>query len=373
MKNLTDLDITPGLRVLVRVDANVSLGDNGIVDPFEAWRIDAILPTLTYLQEKKAKTIVVAHLGRDGATLKPVYDYMKQHIDLGFTPALQGEVVDTMMVSMGHGSTLLLENLRSNPGEEDNNESFSKMLASYADVYVNEAFSVSHREHASIVGIPRFLPGYAGLHLHKEYEELMNVRTCSEKLLLVVGGAKFGTKLPLIKKFAEEGHTIFVTGALAHPCMRARGMNIGRSLVDETANVDDIAQKDTVHLPSDVRLQTGEVVPSTDVGDHDVIVDAGPQTLIDFEEALKTHTYVLWNGPWGAYEDGHTEGTLAAAKLIARYNTHSVVGGGDTVTLLAEHDLLHRFNFVSTGGGAMLNFLTEGTLPGIEALSSHVV
>jgi len=269
----------------------------------------------------------------------------------------------------------LLENLRTDPGEKTNDPQFAKFLASYGDIYVNDAFAASHREHASIVGIPAHLPSYAGLLMEEEIQGLRNALMPPKPYVFILGGAKFETKLPLIEKFMHIADTVFVGGALAHNILQARGYEIGASIVSEgDFALDEIAHSKSVQVPSEVVVRKGDEVIVKDVADvasDEQIVDAGAGTLADLTALIDKAQFVLWNGPLGYYEGGFDEGSNDLARIIGEARADSLVGGGDTLTAIHKTGVEEGFETISTGGGAMLEFLLNETLPGIDALEKR--
>lgn len=363
-----------GKRVLVRADFNVPLGDDGIVDPTEAWRIERALPTLEFLRNEGARIIIVSHLGREGESLKPVADYMQQFFQIGFSPTITGHIVEEQIEQLPHGGAVLLENIRREEGEKNNDSELARKLADYADIYVNEAFPVCHREHASIVGVPKLLPHYAGIQLMQELEAMDSLRMDPPKpLLVILAGAKFGTKLDLVRQFLPVADYVVVAGALPNKIFQLRGLEIGQSMVDDSVEINDLVQNDKIVLPTDVTVKRdGEhvVVLPNEVLSTDTIMDAGPATVQAITRLVKQSQAVLWNGPLGNYEAGFPEQTIALAQALAEVEAKTIVGGGDTVAVLAQHKLIDQFDFVSTGGGAMLDYLVDGELPGVEALKN---
>lgn len=326
MKSILDAKDLKGKRVLVRVDWNVVKGGRVAND----FRIKKSLPTIEHLIDAGAHVILATHLEEGN--------------------------IEPLKVFIPHGVELL-PNLRENSGEETNTEEFAKELAAKADIYVNEAFSASHRKHASIVGVPKLLPSFAGLRFSREIKELSKVFYPKKPFLFILGGAKFDTKLPLLKKFVTIADDIFVGGALANNFFKEIGRDVGQSLVsDGDFNLGELLNSDKIMLPEDTIVQ------------DDKILDAGPIALEKLKEKIAVAKLILWNGPLGNYELGYKVATLELAKLIAESGVESIVGGGDTLAAIEELNLLDKFSFVSTGGGAMLDFLATGTLPGIEAL-----
>jgi phosphoglycerate kinase len=337
MKIITELkkkDLL-GKKVLVRVDFNVPIKNGRIIDDF---RIQQSLPTIKYLLKNGAKVILMSHLGSDGsASLTPVARYLKKNLAQ---------------------SVELLGNLRSDLGEQENDSEFAKQLASRADLYVNDAFSVSHRAHASVVGVPKYLPSYIGLLFAKEFQNLSLALKPKGKMVVILGGLKFQTKIPLIKKFLKTADQIFIGGALANSFMKALGCDIGASIADGDVDyIKPFLKNKKILLPVDViKNQKNQ------------IVDIGPEALKQIEQMIKGAKLIVWNGPMGWFETGAKKGTLETARIIARAKGKSIVGGGDTLSAIEELKLLKNFTFVSTAGGAMLDFLATGTLPGIKAL-----
>lgn len=363
---LRDAQGLEGKRVLLRIDANVPLSDGKIADDF---RLKKVIPTIEYLRSKGAQTIIVSHLeSKDGAaSLRPVADYFSRFFPVTF---------DGLKEYRGSSGdqVVLLENLRANPGEVSNDPLFSDMLAALADMYVNDAFAVSHREHASIVGVPARLPSYGGLLLESEVRNLSKAFNPPHPFVFIIGGLKFQTKIPLVKKLAQTADRIFVGGALANSFWKVRGFEVGDSAVDsDLSGIGEFVSHPKIMLPEDVVVsRSGEkVICAPDaVQKGDVIVDAGPLSLEMLRKELLGSQLILWNGPLGKFEEGYHEGTNALARIISEIGStaSSIVGGGDTIASIEETHILDTFGFVSTGGGAMLDFLANETLPGLKAL-----
>jgi 3-phosphoglycerate kinase len=274
---------------------------------------------------------------------------------------------------MKNGDVVLLENLRFYEGEKNNDMAFARQLASFGDMYVNEAFPSSHREHASIFSVPKLIPSYAGLQLEKEVEHLSRTFNPPRPFVFILNGAKFETKLPLLKKFLEIADTVFVGGALANDFFKQKGYELGTSLVS-AGNIDlsQYASNTKLLLPIDVMDEKKQIWLPEGFPKDGKIVDAGPKTMAMLKEKIAGARFVLWNGTIGLYELGYNKGTEDLAKCIAENTKRglmSVVGGGDTVAALEDMKLTQDFTFVSSGGGAMLDFLAKGTLPGIQALN----
>ena len=364
-KTLKDIIDVKGKKVLVRVDFNVPIENGKVVDPY---RIEKSLPTINFLREKGARLILISHLDeKSGTTLRPVAKYLEAEFPVIFSEDFSDK----------EGDVVLFENLRNSKGEEANDVAFAKELAGLADIYVNDAFSVSHRPHASIVGVPEFLPSYAGLQMEAEIKNLTDMFNPPHPFLFILGGAKFDTKLPLIQKFLKTADHVFVGGALANNFFKEEGLNIGKSLVSEgDFHINELLQDHKLILPPDVTVEVGgkkEVKATNKVKDDESILDAGPETVELLKELIPQMKCVLWNGPLGNYEKGFTEPTIALGKILAESDVESVVGGGDTLAAIASSGVEEKISFVSTGGGAMLQFLLDETLPGIEALKNSKI
>ncbi|HEY4496269.1 MAG TPA: phosphoglycerate kinase [Candidatus Paceibacterota bacterium] len=359
-----------GKKVLLRLDLNVPIKDDKVVDDF---RIRKILPTLELLHYAGARTIILSHLeGKGGDSLRPVWQELIKKFTVSFSADLSelaknaGDLED--------GNFTLLENLRVNVGEKANDENFAKKLASFGEIFVNEAFAVSHRAHASIVGLPKLLPSFAGPLFAEEVRELSGALKPDRPALFILGGAKFETKLPLLKKFISLYDLVFVGGALANDFFKAQGFNIGSSLVSKTSlNLASLVESN-LHLPNDAIVRNAVAISTKaldKISQGEKIVDAGPNTVEILRKLVSRVQFILWNGPLGEYEAGFDNGTKNLATLIAQSQAKSVVGGGDTVTAITALGLEDKFSFVSTGGGAMLDFLANETLPGLQSLLIH--
>jgi phosphoglycerate kinase len=380
MKTLTDIEYLKDVRILLRMDFNVPIKDGKVVNDY---RIRMGLPTIQVLQKAGAKVIIISHIEvKEGEvdTLKPVASSLQNlGIPVKFVDNVKNAAKE--IAEMKSGEYILLENIRHSAGEKTNDSAFAKELASLADIYVNDAFAVSHREHASIVGVPKYIPSYAGLQFEKEVKELSRAFSPEHPFLFILGGAKFETKLPLLERFIRSADQIFVGGALAHDFFHDRGYELGKSLVSETNfDLTKYSASGRILLPVDVVLSDGRVVAPDTLSKADRIVDAGPKTLEILKTAIDSAKFILWNGPAGYYEGGLKNGTLEIAKMIASRSTGgigdavsedavTIIGGGDTLAAIAELSIENRFTFVSTAGGAMLDYLAKGSLPGIDALN----
>ncbi|MFA7169488.1 MAG: phosphoglycerate kinase [Candidatus Paceibacterota bacterium] len=384
MKSIKDIENLKGKRVLVRVDFNVPLGNDGVVDDNEAWRITAALPTIKYLLENNAKIILMSHLGRpDGQVVEemrlgPVQDFLSEILGISVTktPDCIGEIAEDAVNGMQEGEIVLLENLRFHSEEEENDIEFAKKLAALGDVYVNEAFSASHRAHASVEAITKFLPSYAGLGLEKEINALSKVIDDPVRpATIIMGGLKAETKLPVINFLLDKFDNILIGGVIANFLLESSGIDIGKSVKDDL-DISEAKKIDLnnpkIHIPVDVLTDdpdNKEVDLSTDkVGDF-CILDIGEKTLAQYKEIIKNSGTVVWNGSVGLFEkDEYARGTREIARTMAESSAETIIGGGDTILALTNFGYIDEMKHVSTGGGAMLEFLSGKKLPGIEAL-----
>lgn len=361
-----------GKRVVVRLDLNVPLEGGMVRDDY---RIRESLPTLRFLRECGARTVILSHIGKGkpSDTLRPVVEHLEKEFPVVFLPELMSPENVRMTNEMKDGDVLLLENIRHSEGEENNDPAFAQYLASLGDLYVNDAFSVSHRLHASVVGVPALLPHFAGLRFVQEVERLASAFTPEHPFLFILGGAKIETKMPLLKKFLDRADHVFVGGAIANNFIKVAGNEIGTSVYDaaELEGLDQFVHHEHLIIPSDVVVKNAagaHAATLAEVTEGDMIVDVGLETIKHLEQVIGEAKLVVWNGPLGFYEEGFTEGTRELLDLIAGSRAESIIGGGDTVALINEMGAIEKFSFVSTGGGAMLDYLANETLPGIEAL-----
>lgn len=371
LRTIEDAGDVAGKRVLLRVDLNTPVVDGKVSDPY---RIDQIIPTIDMLRLKKAKIIILAHTETKGNTsLWPMADYLNGFVKVHFAKDLFSAETVSMIADMEDGDVVMLENLRSDEGEKANDEAFAKKLAQYADIYVNDAFSVSHRKHASVVGVPQFLPSYAGPLFINEVENLSKAFNPSHPFVFILGGAKFDTKLPLIEKYLDKADGVVVVGALANNVFKTKGFEVGVSLVSPgDFGIDAMLNNPKFVAPVDVTVKKAdgsmEIKKANEVLVDEYIGDAGSETVEKIGELVKNASLVVWNGPLGNYEEGFTEQTEKLAEIIAGSDATTIVGGGDTLASIEKLNLAHKFSFVSTAGGAMLDFLVNETLPGIDAL-----
>jgi len=387
--SVRDADVA-GKRVLVRVDFNVPLDGGRVADDT---RIRAALPTIELLRERGASVVLVSHLGRPKGkvvpelSMQPVGDHLSELLGgvlVRQASAVVGEDVETMAAGLGAGDVLLLENVRFEPGETENDPALAKALAALADLYVNDAFGAAHRAHASTAGVAEHLPGYAGLLLEREVTELTRVVESPQRpLLVVLGGAKVSDKVGVIDRFLEVADEILIGGAMCFSFFRAQGIATGNSLVEEegvgmAAEALERATDSACELRLPVDLVLGESFDAgtevrrsdgAEVPDGWMGLDVGPRSAASYAEAIGAAGTVLWNGPMGAFELApFAAGTRAVAEAVAAAPGTTVVGGGDSVAALQQFGLADKVDWLSTGGGASLELLEGKKLPGVEAL-----
>ena len=364
-----------GKKVIVRAGLDLPVDEHGEVT--DLFRLKKALPTLQFLRESGAKTIVLTKIGRDPEeTNLPVAKALKRYIPGTYVPDLFGHLATSALDAIGDGEVLLLENLQTDPGEITNDPEFCKKIASLGDIYVNDGFPSAHRESAGMVGVPKLMRSYAGIQFCAEVAELTQALNPPHPAFAIIGGAKFETKVPIIKKFLEKYDHTFVTGALANDVFRAEGLPVGRSKVSDELPSPAVIGHPRFIAPNDVTAQRSDgqafVKKPKDVGSDDKIVDIGPDTVALIAPYIKRAQFIIWNGPTGLYEEGFTAYSHAIAEIIAARvaeGAKCIVGGGDTIAALEESGISSEsLGFFSTGGGATLEFLVKGTLPAIEAL-----
>ncbi len=395
-KTIEDIDVK-GKRVLVRVDFNVPQDETGKIT--DDRRIRAALPTIQYLVDHGAKTILVSHLGRpkgkpedkEKFTLKPVAERLSELLGkpVPLAPDCVGAEVEKMVQAMKEGDVLLLENVRFHPEEEKNDPEFARQLASLAEVYVNDAFGTAHRAHASTEGVTKYLPGVAGYLMQKEIEYLGGALANPKRpFIAVLGGAKVKDKIPVIENLVGKVDRLIIGGGMAYTFLKAQGKEIGQSLLD-AESIDFCREMltkagDKILLPVDVVVADGnpfEKGPDgvqTQVVSVDAIpadwqgVDIGPETQKRFAEAVKGAGTVVWNGPMGIFEfDKFAVGTRAMAQALAESGAMTIVGGGDSAAAVEQLGFAEKMTHISTGGGASLEFLEGKVLPGVAALQDR--
>lgn len=393
-RTLDDLSSVKGKRVLLRADLNVPVRDGVIMD---TTRIDRVIPTISELADKGAQVIVLSHFDRPKGkvvphmSLAPVAEMLESKVKhhVFFQPTCIGPEAEAAVDRLQDGQVLVLENTRFHAGEEANDAEFTAMLARHGDFYVNDAFSAAHRAHASTEGLARHLPAFAGRLMEAELNALSAALEKPERPVgALIGGAKISSKLDLIANVLDRVDTLFIVGAMANTFLAAEGINVGRSLQEpdmhETARriVSQAQEKGCeIILPVDavVALEfranaPAETCPIGEVPSDSMILDVGPRTVALIEDRLAQLKTLVWNGPLGAFEIPPFDGaTIAVAKAAARLTKagqlKTIAGGGDTVSALRHAGVLHDLSYVSTAGGAFLEWLEGKLLPGISVLN----
>jgi phosphoglycerate kinase len=390
MKSLRDLDLE-GKRVFLRVDFNVPLSEGRVTD---RTRIEETLPTVRLAAERGARLICASHLGKPKGKVKaelslaPVSVAFAEALGrpVRFVEACVGSEAEAAAGSLGPGEVVLLENLRFHAGEESNDPEFARGLAALADAYVDDAFGAAHRAHASVVGLPRLMrEKAAGLLLEKEVRELSRLLEPERPFAAILGGAKISGKIDALRALARRADILLVGGGMANHFVRALGLSVGRSLLEEdkvavAREVLDLCKKEgkTIALPSDFVVakspedaKGARTVGISKIPEDSMALDVGEKTIEQFTRLLAPARTIFWNGPMGVFErPPFDRGTRAIATLLAASGAVTVVGGGESVAAVKEAGVAQRFTHVSTGGGASLEFITEGTLPGIQALEA---
>ncbi len=397
LRSIRQVKNLKGKTVLLRADFNVPV-TNERVDATESFRLERAVPTIELLLKRGARVIILSHRGRpegeihDDLRLAPIATRLQEllHIEqsnieefgVKFHPSLARLFPFYTIVA---DKVWMLENLRFDPREEANDATFAKVLASFGDIYVNDAFAVSHRKNASVHAITKYLPSYAGLLMEEEVTSLSSIwEKPSRPLAVVLGGAKISTKIGLIEKFLPHADHVLLGGALANTLLRAQGYQVGKSLVEE--KMLSVLQKldmtnPHLSIPVDIvvaRLLKGKtrIAAAADVHAHESIFDIGPDTVKLFSSALGQARMIVWNGPLGYFEEKKFAKSTFNVLRAALQNTHAkiIIGGGETVTAFRQYLETNNYTlqtknvFLSTGGGAMLEYLEKGTLPCIKPL-----
>lgn len=386
-KTVRDLNVR-NKRVLLRVDYNVPIEDGVVGDTL---RIAGSLDTIRYLLSQNCSIVLCSHLGRpDGKrdpklSLAPVAKKASEMLgeQITFIPATVGPEAEAAVNSLGKGELLLLENLRFHKEEEENDPEFAKQLASFGDVFVDDAFAVIHRSHASTVGVPHYIPGAIGLLVEKEVKTINGALEHPAKpLVAVIGGAKVSSKIEILNNLMRYVDKLFIAGAMANTFMAAKGQKIGKSkfepdFIDTAKQIMADAEKHKVELvlPDDlivsksIKKGPGHHVLVDGVGDDEIIVDIGPKTVAKALNPLDFHGTVIWNGPLGITEvPAFAHNSLVLAENIIESGADCIIGGGDTAAFIDEAGLHDKFKWVSTGGGASLELMAGKELPGIKVL-----
>lgn len=391
--NLKDVDVS-GKKVLCRVDFNVPIDDQGQVA--DDSRIQAALPTIRYLLDQGSRLILVSHLGRPKGVPDPQYSLAPVAIKLGqllkqtvtMAPDCVGEDTRLLIEQLENGQLILLENVRFHPGETANDRDFAGQLAALANIYVNDAFGAAHRAHASTEGVAHLLqPAVAGFLLEKELAYLgKTLEQPQRPFVAIIGGAKVSDKITVIENLLDKVDTLLVGGGMAYTFLKAQGIEIGRSLVEEdrialAADLLDKAEKKGVELllPQDHLVAAvfaadspAESVANAAFPSDKMGLDIGPQTIELYRQRIRQAKTVLWNGPMGVFEfAAYAGGTFAIARSLAETDCLSIIGGGDSVAAVNKAELQNKMTHISTGGGASLEFLEGKALPGVSALTDR--
>ena len=392
MKSIKDHRNLDDKYVLLRLDLNVPL-NNGIVT--DQTRIDKILPIINFLLSKNSRIIVISHVGRpngkknNNLSMRPICKNLEEKINKKIK-LINNDIFKLKKEDLfkdKEDEIIFLENIRFYKEEEKNDSSFAKQLASLADLFVNDAFSCSHRTHTSVSKITEFLPSFAGLQLEAELNALKKVTSEIKKpVTCIIGGSKISTKIGIIKNLIPKFNNIIIVGGMANNILHHKGNEIGKSIKEENceAIIEEIFEKSKQHscsitFPIDVLVgknlkSNSEVKELNEINEDDLILDIGPKTINTIKKVIEESETVLWNGPAGYFENPNfANGSYEIAKAIVKKNKnksiYSVVGGGDTISLINKINVIKNFNFVSTAGGAFLEYLEGKDLPGIKALS----
>lgn len=369
-------------KVLLRVDYNVSFNaDHTIADDL---KIRQTLPTLNYLLKGNNKIIIISHLGNptdhdSGLSLKPIAERLKTYLsnyEILFVNDLDNKIIENQTANQ----IIILENLRFDPGEKNNDPAYAEKLSKLADIYVNDAFAVCHRNDASVMTLPKLLPHYGGFSLKKEIESITQLITNPQKpFVAIVGGAKMLTKIHVLKKLIGLADYLLVGGGIGNSFLAASGFEVGKSIYEEHEKdyIESLIvlskQKNTqIIIPSDVITERKISKKVNEIEKDDVIKDIGHETEENFVKIISGAKTIIWNGPMGAFEDpAFRKGTQSIFDaIVANHQAISLIGGGDTITAICKNDRCDLVTHISTGGGAMLKFIENGTLPGIEALKN---
>jgi len=392
MKSITEVSNLENKRVILRLDLNVPLKNQEIQDET---RILKILPVINFLIEKKAKIIIISHVGRPKGEIQkelsliPICENLKSKLnkDIKLITNNLLEIKKNDLFTATDEEIIFLENIRFYKEEEENDENFSKHLASLADLYVNDAFSCSHRAHASVCKITEFLPAYAGLQLNSEVEALKKVTSEIKKpVTCIIGGSKISTKIGIIKNLIPKFDNIIIVGGMANNILEYNGHSIGKSIKEDNCKdiIDEIFKTSkkfscSIVYPEDVAVgknltDASKIKSLNEIENDDLILDIGPKTIEKIKLIIERSKTLLWNGPAGYFENiNFANGSFEIAKKIVEKNNnnsiYSVAGGGDTIAVLNQIGAVEKFNFVSTAGGAFLEYLEGKDLPGITALN----
>jgi len=392
MKSIKEEANLNNKKILLRLDLNVPMLGDKITD---TTRIDKILPTLKFLISQNVKIIIISHVGRpkgkvvNELSLRPICKDLETKLSENIKLISKNikEINSKDLFNSDDEKIVMLENIRFYPEEEKNNQEFAKHLATLADIYVNEAFSCSHRAHASIHEITKFLPSFSGLQLNLEVDALKKITSKIKKpITCIIGGSKVSTKINIIKNLIPKFDNIIIVGGMANNIIKYRGNNIGKSLQEENSDqiikeIFSLSEKENCKIiyPQDVIVGknlhgTPQIKELSEISSDEMILDIGPKTINLINKIIDESNTILWNGPAGYFENpSFANGSIEIAKKIIENNKsnkiYSVAGGGDTVSLLNSLNSIDNFNFVSTAGGAFLEYLEGKELPGIKALN----
>ncbi|MDB9767275.1 phosphoglycerate kinase [Candidatus Pelagibacter sp.] len=392
MRSIKDETNLNQKKVLLRLDLNVPLDNGKITD---TTRIDKILPTINFLLKSEAKIIILSHVGRPNGkvvnefSLKPICEDLKNKLNENIRLVSKNikEIKSTDLFNEQDEKIVILENIRFYEEEEKNDNSFAKHLASLADIYVNDAFSCSHRAHASIFEITKFIPSYAGLQLNLEIDALTKITSEIQRpITCIIGGSKISSKINIIKNLIAKFDNIIIVGGMANNILKHEGYEIGKSIQEDNCNkiieeIFSLSKKENCKIiyPEDVAVGkdlegSAEIKELNNISKDELILDIGPKTIKVINLLIEESSTILWNGPAGYFENPNfAKGSIEIAKKIIKKNMnntiYSVAGGGDTVSLLNGIGAINSFNFVSTAGGAFLEYLEGKELPGIKALN----
>ena len=381
LKDLTEYQLS-GKRVLLRADMNVPLQSGTIAN---TERIDRSLPTIKHILQEGGKIILLSHLGRPEETgkvqeefsLKPVVSYLEEKLQ---RPIPLTESLDSLRVL--NGSFTVLENIRFFKGEKSNDPNLAKKLGSFCDIFVLDAFAASHREHASTTGVISFVnQACIGFLVREELEALETIEKANRPILAILGGAKISSKLSLINALANKVDHLLLGGGIANTCLGSKGLEIGRSLVEPSlySEARNLVEKDNVLLPDKVAVAPNKESEPREVSvetlkKEDCIYDISPLYIDSIKKTFTEAKTIIWNGPLGLFEeDKFSLGTKAVAELISESEAYSVIGGGDTIAAAAQAKVLDSINYVSTAGGAFLNYLEGKPLPALLALEEKAL
>jgi len=396
MKNILNQNIIfKNKKILLRVDLNVPMKNGSIT---ESSRIEKIIPTIKTLLEKEAKIIILSHIGRPkgkiikSMSLEPISKKLASLLNKNvlFNKNIINDKTLSEVNKIQNGSIMMLENIRFNEGEESNDSEFSKKLSNLGDIYVNDAFSCSHRSHASVEGITKYIPSYFGLQITQEIEVLKKITSEIKKpVTLIIGGSKISTKINIINNLVKKFNNIIIVGGMANTMLKHTGSKVGKSIYENDCGslireILNISKKFDCKItcPIDVVVSkniegVGKNKNIKEINDDEMILDIGPKTISTIKKIINDSNTVLWNGPAGYFENPNFQtGTKEILEIISQKTINdkifSVAGGGETVAAINKFKKLESFTFVSTAGGAFLEYLEGKTLPGIKALNQNV-